>query len=123
MTVYFTTEHEWIRVDGDVGTVGITAFASDKLGDVVFIDLPKIGQKVTQSGDMAVVESVKAASDVYAPVDGEVVAINDALTGAPETVNAEPEGAGWFCRLKLSRPDQLSELMDKAAYDAFCASQ
>jgi glycine cleavage system H protein len=123
MSLHFTTEHEWIRVEGDVGVVGITSFASEKLGDVVFVDLPSVGKKVTRGGDMAVVESVKAASDVYAPVDGEIVAVNEALGGAPETVNAEPEGAGWFCRLRITNAAQLSGLMDRAAYDAFCATQ
>jgi glycine cleavage system H protein len=123
MTVYYTTEHEWIRVEGDTGVVGITSFASEKLGDVVFVDLPKVGLKVTQGGDMAVVESVKAASDVYAPVDGEVLAVNDGLGGSPETVNAAPEADGWFCKVRIANPDQLAKLMDKAAYDKFCEGQ
>jgi glycine cleavage system H protein len=123
MTVYYTSEHEWIRVEGDVGVVGITSFAAEKLGDVVFVELPDDGRKVTAGGDMAVVESVKAASDVYAPVDGEVMEINTALTGTPETVNAEPEGKGWFVKLKLTNKGQLDKLMDKAAYDKFCADQ
>jgi glycine cleavage system H protein len=122
MTTWYTREHEWIRVEGDAGIVGITAYAADKLGDVVFVDLPDTGRKVKAGGDMAVVESVKAASDVYAPVSGEVLASNDALANAPETVNADPEGAGWFVKLKLSAPDELAKLMDKAAYDSFCAS-
>ena len=121
MTVYYTKEHEWVSVDGDVGTVGVTAYATEQLGDVVFVELPEVGRKVDQNADMAVVESVKAASDVYAPVSGEVVASNDALTATPETVNAAPETDGWFCKIKLSAPDQLTALMDKAAYDAFCA--
>jgi glycine cleavage system H protein len=120
MTTYYTSEHEWISVEGDVGTVGITAFAAEKLGDVVFVEVPDAGRKVKKDGDMAVVESVKAASDVYAPVTGEVLEGNDALSAAPETVNADPEGAGWFCKLKLSNPAELSALMDKAAYDKFC---
>jgi glycine cleavage system H protein len=122
MTTYYTSEHEWISVDGDVGTVGITAYAAEKLGDVVFVEVPDAGRKVKKDGDMAVVESVKAASDVYAPVTGEVLEGNDALSAAPETVNADPEGAGWFCKLKLSNPAELSALMDKAAYDKFCES-
>ncbi|MDZ4761392.1 MAG: glycine cleavage system protein GcvH [Alphaproteobacteria bacterium] len=121
MTVFYTNEHEWIRVEGDFGTVGITAYAAEKLGDVVFVDLPDPGKAVKKDGDMAVVESVKAASDVYAPVTGEVTESNAALVAAPETVNADPEGAGWFCKIKLADPSELSELMDKAAYDAFCA--
>ncbi len=122
MTVYFTKEHEWISVDGDVGTVGVTAYATEQLGDVVFVDLPEAGRTVDQNGEMAVVESVKAASDVYAPVSGEVIESNPALTSAPETVNASPEADGWFCKIRLSAPDQLTGLMDKAAYDAFCES-
>jgi glycine cleavage system H protein len=123
MTTYYTNEHEWISVDGDIGTVGITAFAAEKLGDVVFVDLPDAGKQVKKDADMAVVESVKAASDVYAPVSGEIVESNAALADAPETVNADAEGAAWFCRIRLSDPSELSALMDKAAYDAFCATQ
>lgn len=123
MTTYYTKEHEWIRVEGDIGVVGITAFAAEKLGDVVFVDLPETGRKVKAGGDMAVVESVKAASDVYAPVAGEVVEANATLTDAPETVNASPEGDGWFVKLRLADAGELSGLMDKAAYDAFCATQ
>ncbi|MEZ5938813.1 MAG: glycine cleavage system protein GcvH [Hyphomonadaceae bacterium] len=123
MTIWYTEEHEWISVDGDVGVVGITAFAAEKLGDVVFVELPEVGKALKAGADMAVVESVKAASDVYAPVDGEIVEANETLTGAPETVNADPENGAWFVKLKLTNPDQLSTLMDKAAYDAFCESQ
>ena len=123
MTTYYTSEHEWIRVEGDVGTVGITAFAAEKLGDVVFVELPDAGKKVKKEGDMAVVESVKAASDVYAPVSGDVVEANAAIVDDPAKVNADPEGDGWFVRLKLSNAGELSGLMDKAAYDKFCAEQ
>jgi glycine cleavage system H protein len=123
MTTWYTSDHEWISVDGDVGTVGISAFASDKLGDVVFVDLPEIGRKVKKEGEMAVVESVKAASDVYAPVAGEVIEVNSVLTDAPETVNADPEGKGWFCKIKIADPSQLDGLMDKAAYAAWSATQ
>ncbi|HVY90688.1 MAG TPA: glycine cleavage system protein GcvH [Hyphomonadaceae bacterium] len=123
MTVYYTNEHEWISVEGDVGTVGITAYAAEKLGDVVFVEVPEAGKKVKKDGDMAVVESVKAASDVYAPVSGEVTEGNTALADAPETVNADPEGKGWFCKLKIANKAELSGLMDKAAYDKFCAEQ
>jgi glycine cleavage system H protein len=119
MTTWYTKEHEWISVDGNVGTVGITAYAAEKLGDVVFVDLPPIGKSVAKDGDMAVVESVKAASDVYAPASGDVDAVNKALETAPDTVNQDPEGEGWFVRLKLRNPGELSALMDKAAYDAF----
>lgn len=123
MTTYYTSEHEWIRVEGDVGTVGITAFAAGKLGDVVFVELPDAGKKVKKEGDMAVVESVKAASDVYAPVSGDVVEANAAIVDDPAKVNADPEGDGWFVKLKLSNAGELSGLMDKAAYDKFCAEQ
>jgi glycine cleavage system H protein len=123
MTTYYTSEHEWIAVDGDVGTVGITKFAADKLGDVVFVELPDVGKAVKKEADMAVVESVKAASDVYAPVTGEVTAANAAIVDEPAKVNEDPEGAGWFVKIRLADKGQLTGLMDKAAYDAFCASQ
>ncbi len=123
MTTYYTTEHEWISVEGDIGTVGITAFAAEKLGDVVFVELPDAGKQVKKEGDMAVVESVKAASDVYAPVTGEIVEGNAAIVDDPAQVNADPEGAGWFVKLKLADKGQLSGLMDKAAYEKFCAAQ
>ncbi|RYG32082.1 MAG: glycine cleavage system protein GcvH [Burkholderiales bacterium] len=123
MTTYYTAEHEWIRVEGDVGTVGITKFAAEKLGDVVFVELPDAGKKVKKEGDMAVVESVKAASDVYAPVSGDVVEANASIVDDPATVNADPEGGGWFVKLKLLNAGELSGLMDKAAYDKFCAEQ
>jgi glycine cleavage system H protein len=123
MTTYYTTEHEWIRVDGDTGTVGITAFAAEKLGDVVFVELPDVGKAVKKEGDMAVVESVKAASDVYAPVSGSVTEANTAIVDDPAKVNADPEGEGWFVKLNLADKGQLSGLMDKAAYDKFCESQ
>jgi glycine cleavage system H protein len=123
MTTYYTNEHEWISVEGDIGTVGITAFAAEKLGDVVFVELPDLGKKVKKEGDMAVVESVKAASDVYAPVTGEITEANSAIVDKPETVNADPEGAGWFVKLKLTNAGELTGLMDKAAYHKFCATQ
>jgi glycine cleavage system H protein len=123
MTTYYTAEHEWISVEGDIGTVGITAFAAEKLGDVVFVELPDAGKQVKKEGDMAVVESVKAASDVYAPVTGQIVEGNAAIVDDPAKVNADPEGAGWFVKLKLSNKGELSGLMDKAAYDKFCAAQ
>ena len=123
MTTYYTSEHEWISVDGDVGTVGITKFAAEKLGDVVFVELPDVGKSVKKEADMAVVESVKAASDVYAPVTGEVTAANAAIMDEPAKVNEDPEGGGWFVKIKLADKGQLTGLMDKAAYDAFCASQ
>ena len=123
MATYYTSEHEWIRVEGDIGTVGITAFAAEKLGDVVFVELPDAGKAVKKEGDMAVVESVKAASDVYAPVSGTITEGNAAIVEDPSKVNADPEGEGWFVKLKLADKGQLTGLMDKAAYDAFCATQ
>ena len=123
MSLYFTKEHEWIRLDGDVATVGITDFAQAQLGDVVFVEVPSAGTQVTKGGDAAVVESVKAASDVYAPVSGEVIEGNDALTDDPSLVNTAAEGEGWFFRLRLSDRGQLDELMDADQYRAFCDSQ
>ncbi len=120
MTIYYTQDHEWIDVTGDTGTVGITKYAAEALGDVVFVETPDTGKSVSKGDDMAVVESVKAASDVYAPVDGEVIEANTDLADAPETVNEDPEGKGWFCKLKLSDTAQLDGLMDAAAYKSFC---
>lgn len=120
MSTYFTEDHEWIAVEGDAGTVGITKYAAEQLGDVVFVEVPETGASFGKGDDMAVVESVKAASDVYAPVAGEVIAGNDALADAPETVNEDPEGQGWFCKIKLSDAGQLEGLMDAAAYKTFC---
>lgn len=120
MSTYFTEDHEWIVVDGDVGTVGITKYAAEQLGDVVFVEVPETGTSFGKGDDMAVVESVKAASDVYAPVGGEVTAGNDALADAPETVNEDPEGKGWFCKIKLSDAGELEGLMSADAYKAFC---
>jgi glycine cleavage system H protein len=118
-TVKFTKEHEWIKIEGDTGTVGITDYAQEQLGDVVYVELPAVGKQVERGKEMAVVESVKAASEVYAPVSGSVVAVNDKLTAEPATVNAEPMGGGWFVKIKLSKPSELDGLMDKAAYDSF----
>jgi len=118
-TVKFTKEHEWIEVDGDTGTVGITDYAQEQLGDVVYVELPAVGKQVERGKEMAVVESVKAASEVYAPVSGAVVAVNDKLSAEPATVNAEPMGGGWFVKIKLSKPAELDGLMDRAAYDSF----
>ena len=119
MTTRYTKDHEYIRVDGDVGTVGITNHAQSQLGDVVFVDLPGIGKKVARGGEAAVVESVKAASEVYAPVSGEIVAVNSALADAPGTVNEDAMEKGWFVKIKLSDPKELDGLMDAAAYEAF----
>jgi glycine cleavage system H protein len=121
MTTYYSEDHEWIAVEGDVGTVGITKYAAEQLGDVVFVEVPDVGADFAKGDDMAVVESVKAASDVYAPVSGTVSESNEALGDAPETVNEDPEGAGWFCKLTLSNKGDLDGLMDADAYKTFCA--
>ena len=123
MSLYFTQEHEWIKVEGDTATVGITDFAQAQLGDVVFVELPQAGTQVEKGKEAAVVESVKAASDVYAPVSGEVAEANAALEGDPSLVNSSPEADGWFFRLRLSDRSQLEGLMDRDAYQAFCDSQ
>ena len=120
MTTYYTQDHEWIRVDGDTGTVGITAYAAGQLGDVVYVELPETGAKFARGDDFAVVESVKAASDVYAPVSGAVLEVNSALTEAPEKVSEAAESEAWFVRVKLADTGELTELMDEAAYAAFC---
>jgi glycine cleavage system H protein len=119
MTMRFTKDHEWVQVEGDVAIVGITAYAAEQLGDVVFVELPEVGKQVKTGDNLAVVESVKAASDIYAPVSGAVVEANTALGDAPETVSETPEGAGWFAKLKLADPAEVEKLMDKAAYEAF----
>ena len=116
MTTYYTNEHEWISVDGDVGTVGITKFAAEKLGDVVFVELPDAGKQVKKEADMAVVESVKAASDVYAPVSGKVVEVNAALSDKPETINEDAYGDGWLFTMVIDDAEQLNELLDPDAY-------
>ena len=118
----YTKEHEWLRVEGDVGTIGITQYAQEQLGDVVFVDVPQAGRKVAKGEACAVVESVKAASDIYAPVSGEVVEANAALADTPGDVNAEPMGKGWFFKLKLSDKGELAGLMDEAAYNDFVKS-
>lgn len=123
MSLYFTKEHEWIKVEGDIATVGITEFAQGQLGDIVFVEVPATGTQVTQGGEAAVVESVKAASDVYAPVSGEVVEGNAALEADPSLVNTAPEGEGWFFKLRLSDNHQLSDLMSADEYKAFVDSQ
>jgi len=122
MSVKFSKDHEWVSLAGDIATIGITNHAQEQLGDVVFVELPAIGKKVTKGGDAAVVESVKAASEVYAPVTGEVVEVNKELESDPALVNRGAEGDGWFMKVKISNPAELSELMDKAAYDKFVAS-
>ncbi len=118
----FTKDHEWVRLEGDVATVGISKHAADALGDVVFVESPDAGKTLSKGDSFAVVESVKAASDVYAPVSGDVVEGNAVLATAPETVNADPEGEGWFAKIKVSDASQVDALMDRAAYDAFLAT-
>ncbi|MEM6536165.1 MAG: glycine cleavage system protein GcvH [Pseudomonadota bacterium] len=121
MTVKYTKEHEWVKLEGDIATVGITPHAAEQLGDVVFVELPDVGASFDQDADMAVVESVKAASDVYAPISGEVTEVNGAIVDDPAKVNADPAGAAWFVKLKLAKPDELDALMDEAAYASFVA--
>ncbi|HSQ99580.1 MAG TPA: glycine cleavage system protein GcvH [Sphingomicrobium sp.] len=116
MSLYFTKEHEWIRVDGDVATIGITDHAQEQLGDIVFAEVPETGRRVGKGQEAAVVESVKAASDVYAPVTGEVIEGNSKVADDPAVVNSDPEGEGWFFKLKLENPSELEGLMDEAAY-------
>jgi glycine cleavage system H protein len=122
MSVKYSNEHEWIRVEGDVGTIGITNYAQEQLGDVVFVDVPAVGRKVSKGESVAVVESVKAASDIFAPVSGEIVEGNAALADSPGDVNAEPMGKGWFFKIKLSNKSELDGLMDEAAYNTFVKS-
>lgn len=119
MSVKYTKDHEWVRADGDVYVVGISAHAAEQLGDVVFVELPEPGKRFTKGDDMAVVESVKAASDVYAPISGEVVEANQAIVDEPAKVNEDPEGAAWFVKLKAGDPTELDELMDEAEYKQF----
>ena len=122
MTTYYSEDHEWVRVEGDVATVGITRHAADALGDIVFAEAPEAGRSLSKGDDAAVVESVKAASDVYAPVDGEVTEGNDALADNPALINEDPEGEGWFFKMTLSDTSQLDGLMDEDAYKAHCES-
>ena len=119
--VKFTKDHEWVRVDGDFAVIGITDYAQQQLGDVVFVELPEVGQALESGKDAAVVESVKAASEVYAPVDGTVTETNPALVDDPSTVNTDPEGAGLFFKLTLTDPAQLDGLLDEAAYKTLIA--
>lgn len=123
MTVYYSREHEWIRVEGDTATVGITDFAQGQLGDVVFVEVPEAGRHVSRGGEAAVVESVKAASDVYAPVSGEVIEGNQALVDDPALVNSDPEGEGWFFKLRLSDTQELNDLMNAEQYKSYSDSQ
>jgi glycine cleavage system H protein len=116
MPLYFTKEHEWVRVEGDTATVGISSHAQEALGDIVFAEVPEAGRKVAKGQEAAVVESVKAASDVYAPVSGEVIEGNPAIADDPSVINTDPEGEGWFFKIKLDIPSELDGLMDEAAY-------
>ena len=122
-TLRFTKDHEWIRQDGDTAVIGITDYAQQQLGDIVYVELPALGTRVEVGKEAAVVESAKAASEVYAPVSGEVVAVNDVITEEPGKVNADPMGDGWFLSVKLDDPKSLDGLMDEAAYAAFVAEQ
>jgi len=123
MSLFFTKEHEWIRVEGDTATIGISNHAQEQLGDIVFAEVPEAGRRVNKGQEAAVVESVKAASDVYAPVSGEVIEGNQAIADDPSLINSDPEGQGWFFRLRLSDPSELEGLMDADAYKSFCDSQ
>ncbi len=119
----YTKEHEWVRVEGDVGTIGITDHAQQELGDIVYVDLPKQGTRVTQGGTLGSVESVKAVSDIYAPVSGEVIGINAALADAPEKLNADPHGEAWLVRIKLSAPVEVDKLLSAADYQAYIGAE
>ena len=123
MSTRYTSQHEWIRVEGAIARVGISDFAQGQLGDVVFVEVPEAGRSLDKGGEAAVVESVKAASDVYAPAGGEVVEGNMALADEPSLVNSDAEGEGWFFTMRLSDPAELDALMDESAYKAFCADQ
>jgi glycine cleavage system H protein len=118
----YTKDHEWVRVDGDEAMVGITAYAADQLGDIVFVELPEVGRALTQFAAFGVVESVKAVSDLFAPLTGEVTTANDALTGSPELVNSDPYGEGWMVRIRLATLAEVDQLLDPAAYDALIAA-
>lgn len=118
----YTDEHEWIDVDGDIGTVGISGYAQEQLGDIVFVDLPEPGRRLVQGDEAAVIESVKAASELYAPVDGEVVEANESLENEPGLANSDPTGAGWMIKMKIGNPSQLDGLMDEASYQQFVGS-
>jgi len=121
--IRFSKEHEWVRRDGDTVVIGITDYAQEQLGDVVYVELPEIGRQVEQGKEAAVVESAKAASEVYAPVSGEVVEVNDAIVGDPAKVNADAMGEGWFIKVKLADPKQFDSLMNEKAYEAYVAEQ
>ncbi len=121
MTTLFTSDHEWLRIEGDVATIGVTDYAQSQLGDVVFVELPKVGRQLKKAEAAAVVESVKAASDVYAPITGEVLEVNDAVVADPALVNSDAGGSAWFFRLRIADRGELDGLMDEAAYTAHTA--
>ncbi|OQW79744.1 MAG: glycine cleavage system protein H [Proteobacteria bacterium ST_bin14] len=121
MSRYFTEDHEWVELDGEIGTVGITEYAQEQLGDIVFVDTPEEGKELTKGDEAAVVESVKAASDVYSPVSGTVIEGNAALADSPALVNEDAEGDGWFFKITLSDPSEVESMMDEVAYEAFVA--
>ena len=118
----YTKDHEWVRLDGDEAVIGITAYAAEQLGDIVFVELPDVGRAIEQFAAFGVVESVKAVSDLFAPVGGEVLGTNDDLTGSPELVNGDPYGGGWMVKLRVADPAQVAELLDPDAYDALIAA-
>jgi glycine cleavage system H protein len=119
----YKKEHEWVKVEGDTGAVGITDHAQKELGDIVYVDLPKVGTKVEKGKSLGSVESVKAVSDIYSPVSGEVVEINEALTGAPERLNEDPHGAAWLVKVRLSAPDEIKQLLSAADYQKFVGAE
>ena len=119
MTTKYSEEHEWITVKNNIGTVGITDFAQQQLGDVVFVEMPEVGTKLNKGDEAGIVESVKAANEIYSPTSGEVIEINGTLEDVPELVNSDPTGAGWFFKIKLSNTSELDQLMDEVAYKAF----
>ncbi len=118
MPTYYTADHEWIAVEGDIGTVGVTRHAADQLGDVVFVEMKEAGEIFSKGDECGTVESVKAASEIYAPVSGEIAEVNEAVADNPASLNEDPEGAAWLVRMKIADPSELEGLMDKAAYDA-----
>ena len=121
MSIYYTDDHEWISVDGDTATVGITAHAAEQLGEIVFVEMNAVGKKIVKGKEFGTIESVKAASEIFAPVDGEITEVNGELDGNPALVNESPDDKAWLCKVKLADKSQLDGLMDKAAYDAFIA--
>jgi len=119
----YTREHEWVKVEGDVGIVGITFYAQQALGDIVYVDLPKVGTRVEQGKPLGSVESVKAVSDIYAPVSGEVIEVNEALVEKPELLNRDPHGAAWLAKIRLNSPEELNSLLDAGQYQALVAEE